>query len=623
MHKNILSTTGIILAATIFVAVTILANLTLTSWRFDLTENKLFTLSQGTLNILKQIEEPIRLDFYFSKNAMLGHPHLITYGNRVRDMLLEYKAHANNMIELNIIDPEIFSEAEDQAVASGIQSVPLQNNSGERGYFGLAGTNATDTSETIPFFHTNKEASLEYDITKLIYNLSYPKKRVVGIISNLPIYGDPEKDLPKWTILNAIGEFFTIRKLQQSIKNLDGIDILMLIHPKNLADETLFAIDQYLLNGGHAMIFLDPLSEVEQRQPENTGGAVLPDLDSDIKKLSDQWGISMPEGKILGDINAAMHVQVRTAKGPQQISYLPWLRLAKESFNDTDFATNQISVLHMGTTGTLEKTQDSDIQFTPLIESTKQSMQLERDFLLIQKDPRVMLDNFKAENKKQVIAARVQGYAKTAFPEGYPADSETTEQSSAKNLIKEGEIHVILVADTDILSDIFWIRTQKFLGVDIPQAIANNGDFVVNTLENLSGNNDLVSLRTRREYTRPFERVETIRREAELEYRESEKNLLQTLEETEQKILAIQQTQATSGKNILLLTAKQSDEIKKYQALRIETRKNLRAVQHALKKNIASLGTTLRFFNIMFMPLLITLIFMGIFFYRIKRSKHN
>ena len=619
MHKNILSTTGIILAATIFVVITILANLTLTSWRFDLTENKLFTFSQGTLNILEQIEEPIRLDFYFSKNAMLGYPHLINYGNRVRDMLLEYKAHANNMIELNIIDPEIFSEAEDQAVASGIQSVPLQNNSGERGYFGLAGTNTTDVTETIPFFHSNKESALEYDITKLIYNLSYPKKRVVGVISSLPIDGDAEKNLAKWTIFKTIEEFFTVRKLTESTKNLAGIDILMLIHPKNLADETLFAIDQYLLNGGHAIIFLDPLSETERAQLQNTNSGTLPDLDSDIKKLSSQWGISMTEGKVLGDINAAMHVQVRTVQGPQQITYLPWLRFSQESFNSTDFATSQINVLHMGTAGILEKAQDSDMQLTPLIESTMQSMQIERDFLLIQQDPKIILNNFKSEDKKQVLAARVQGHTKTAFPQGNPADSQTTGKSSA-GFIQEGNIHVVLVADTDMLTDLFWIRKQNFLGVEIPQAIANNGDFVINTLENLSGNNDLVSLRTRKEYTRPFERVEAIRREAELEYRESEKNLMQTLQETEQKILAIQQAQGNNEGNTLLLTSKQSDEIKQYQLLRIETRKNLRAVQHALKKNISSLGTILRFFNIIFMPLLITLIFVAVLFYRMKRN---
>lgn len=622
MHKNILSATGIILATTIFVVVNILANLTLTSWRFDLTDNKLFTFSQGTLNILEEIEEPIRLDFYFSKKAMLDYPHLINYGNRVRNMLLEYKSHANKMIELNIIDPEIFSEAEDHAVANGIQSVPLKNNSGERGYFGLAGTNSTDVTETIPFFHTNKEAALEYDITKLIHNLSYPNKRVVGIISTLPIYEDPEKSLPKWTILKKIEEFFTVRRLNQSIKNLAGIDILMLIHPKDLANETLFAIDQYLLNGGHAMIFLDPLSEIERTQLQDTDSGVLPDLDSNIKKLSDQWGINISENKVLGDMNAAMHVQVRTAQGPQQMLYLPWLRFAKESFNNNDFATSQINVLHMGSTGILEKTQDSDIQFTPLIESTIQSMQIERDFLLITQNPKVMLDNFKAENKKHVLAARVQGLVKTAFPNGYPAaDSETRGQNSAENFIQEGEIHVVLVADTDMLSDIFWIRKQNFLGVEIPQEIANNGDFVVNTLENLSGNNDLVSLRTRKEYTRPFKKVEAIRREAELEYRESEKNLLQTLKETEQKILAIQQAQGQGQGSTLLLTSKQSEEIKQYQSLRIETRKNLRAVQHALNKNIASLGTTLRFFNIIFMPLLLTLIFIGILFYRMKRHK--
>ncbi|MFT5426288.1 MAG: ABC-type uncharacterized transport system involved in gliding motility auxiliary subunit, partial [Gammaproteobacteria bacterium] len=171
MNKNITSTTGLVLAAALFVAVIILANATLTSWRVDLTENKLFTLSKGTLNILHNLDEPVRLDFYFSQKAIVGYPELMNYGTRVRDMLQEYKAHSNGMIQLNIVDPEVFSEEEDQAVANGMQSVAL-NNSGDRAYFGLVGTNSTDDEKTIPFFQSEKESALEYDISKLLYNLA-------------------------------------------------------------------------------------------------------------------------------------------------------------------------------------------------------------------------------------------------------------------------------------------------------------------------------------------------------------------------------------------------------------------------------------------------------------------
>ncbi len=623
MNKNITSTTGLALAAALFVAIIILANATLTSWRLDLTENKLFTLSEGTLNILHTLEEPVRLDFYFSQKAMLGYPALMNYGVRVRDMLLEYEAHSNGMLELNIIDPEVFSEEEDQAVASGMQSVPL-NNAGDRAYFGLLGTNSTDDEKIIPFFQSSKESALEYDITKLLYNLAYPEKRVIGIISSLPIYGDEKQKLPRWTITDMIEEFFEVRDLGTNTRNLDGIDVLMIIHPKDLKDETLFAIDQYVLNGGKAMIFVDPLAEGDRSKPADPDSSVLPDLDSDLNKLTEQWGITVLDQKIVGDINAAMHVQTRSATGPQEVIYLPWLRLAEESFNQDDFATSQINVIHMGTTGIIEKNEGSTIQFTPLIESTKQSMQLDRDFLFIQRDPKIILDNFKSEEKKQVIAARIQGHAKSAFPEGLLDDEGNRKDNDDASLISEGDINVIVIADTDILNDMFWIRNKPYFGMSLPQAIANNGDFVINALENLAGSSDLASLRTRGEFTRPFERVETIRRQAELEYREREQNLMATLEEAEQKIRTLQQEQGTgteAGEGALLLTPEQSAEIERFQTQRIETRKQLRAVQHDLKKNIESLGAKLRFFNIALLPLLIILISIGTGVYRVTR--HN
>lgn len=619
MNKNIISTTGLALAAALFIAIIILANATLTSWRIDLTENKLFTLSDGTLNILHNLEEPVRLDFYFSQKAIVGYPALMNYGVRVRDMLLEYEAHSDGMLQLNIIDPEIFSEEEDQAVANGVQSVPL-NNAGDRAYFGLVGTNSTDEEKIIPFFQSSKESALEYDITKLLYNLAYPEKRVVGIISSLPIFGDEQEKFPKWIITDTIEEFFELRILGTNPKNLYGIDVLMVIHPKDLSDKTLFAIDQYVLNGGKAMVFVDPLAEGDNSVPANPDSSVLPDLDSELNKLTNQWGITVLDQKIAGDINAAMHVQTNSPTGPQEVIYLPWLRLAKESFNQNDFATSEINVIHLGTAGIIEKNEDSSIQFTPLIETTKQSMKLDRDFLFIQRDPKIILDNFKSEEKKQIIAARLQGRAKTAFPEGLLDDEGNKANNDSGTLISEGDINIIVVADTDILNDLFWIRNKPYFGMEVPTPIANNGDFVVNALENLSGSNDLGSLRTRGEYTRPFERVEAIRRQAELEYREREQKLIATLQETEQKIRAIQQKQdASSGESALLMTPEQSAEIEKFQTLRIDTRKQLRSVQHGLKKNIESLATKLRFFNIAFLPLLIILISIGTGVYRVTR----
>jgi len=626
MHKNIISGTGLLLAAGLFIATIILVNVTLTSWRLDLTENKLFTLSQGTLNIIRNLEEPIALDFYLSQKTLTGLPSLANYGVRVRDMLQEYATHSNGKLELIIIDPETFSEEEDQAVASGLQGIAV-NSAGDRAYFGLVGTNSTDDEKIIPFFQSNRESSLEYDITKLIYNLANPKMRVIGIISSLPVFDDDTKKpaLPSWTIISAMQEFFDVSNLGNQVSEIDPeIDVLMVIHPKNLKLETRFAIDQYVLGGGKAIVFVDPLAESDRTPPDPQHPAAMPDFDSELPTLFNAWGVELLKEKVAGDINAAMHVQTRGPRGPKEISYLPWLRLADKSFNDDDFTTSELSVLHMGTSGIIKKNADAKTKFIPLIQTTKQSMQIERDFLVIQRDPSIILENFKSEDQQYTLAVRLQGQAQTAFPNGKSGNeessSESSDESSKKttNLIREGNINVILVADTDILSDLFWIRTQSMFGMDIPQPIADNGIFIINALENLSGSNDLINLRSRGKFTRPFERVEAIRRDAELKFREREKQLTAKLQQTEQKMMQLQQEQGGEGN--LILTPEQSKEIEKFRQIQLDTRKELRAVQHELKKNIENLGTKLRIINIGLIPILIIFISLATGIYRINRK---
>ncbi len=623
ISRNIISGTGLVLVACLFVALIILVNATLTNWRLDLTENKLFTLSDGTLNIIRNLDEPITLDFYFSQKELTGFPALTNYGVRVRDMLQEYATHANSGLKLNIIDPETFSEEEDQAVASGLQSVAV-NAAGDRAYFGLIGTNSTDDEKIIPFFQLNREAALEYDITKLIYNLANPEKRVIGVITSLSLFGN--KELPQqaspWTIISAMEEFFEVRDLGVRMDKIDSdIDVLMIVHPKNLKPETLYAIDQYVLRGGKAMVFVDPIGEADQTPPNPESPAAMPDIDSELPVLLDKWGVEIKNDKVAGDINAAMRVQTRGYRGPQEISYLPWLRLAEESFNKEDFASSELSVIHMGTAGIIEKQADVNIKFIPLITTTRQSMKLERDFLLIQRDPNVILENFKSEEKNYALAVRLQGHVETAFPDGKPVDENEVEEANksldTSGFVRGGDINVILVADTDILSDLFWIRTQSFFGMELPQPIADNGNFIINSLENLSGSNDLINLRSRGEFTRPFDRVETIRRDAELKFREREQELQAKLKETEEKIKQLQQDQGND--NSLILTPEQTKEIEKFRQVRLDTRKELRAVQHELKKNIENLGIKMRIINIGLIPLLIMIIAIGTGIYRVNR----
>lgn len=614
VKNKLISGTGLILATSLFIAIVIIANTALTSFRIDLTENKLFTLSEGTINILGNLEEPVQLDFYFSQKAMNDFPSLANYGVRVRDMLEEYAAHANGKLILNIIEPETFSESEDQAVASGLRTVQA-NSTSDRAYFGMVGTNSTDDEKVIPFFQINRESALEYDITKLIYNLAYPDKRVVGVFSQLPVMGNEnDASQPTWTVINALKEFFDVKDISKDIDELnEKVDVLMLIHPKKLKNKELYAIDQYLLHGGKAIIFLDPLAEQDKTQSDPNHPNVMPKLDSYLPTLLNQWGLEMSKEKIVGDINAAMRVQANGPRGPQEIDYLPWLRLTEDNFNADDFSTSELNLIHMGTVGSLEIDKDKGLTITPLIQTSKKSTKLERDLILFQRDPSIIMDNFKSLDKKLTLAARVIGKAMSAFPEGDPEEDEEGNRIVDENFINEGEINVILVSDTDILADHFWVRAQKMFGVDVPQPIANNGDFVINSIENLSGNTDMISLRGRGKYSRPFVKVESIRKQAEEQFRQREKELQASLTETEKKIRQLQQDQGSEKS--YLLNNKLTAEIDKFRSERLKIRKELRSVQHELKKNIEKLGAQIRFINIGLIPLLITLLalFVGIY----------
>jgi len=623
LKSKFVSGSGLILATCLFVATIILANTALTTWRIDLTESRLFTLSEGTKNILKNLEEPVQLDFYFSQKAMSEFPLLVNYGARVRDMLEEFATHADGKLILNIIEPDTFSEAEDQAVASGLRTVSA-NSAGDRAYFGIVGTNSTDDEKVIPFFQTNRESALEYDITKMIFDLAYPEKRKVGVVSQLPIMattGDP--DGRDWTIISALRDSFEVHNLSQDPDNLaqsinvDDIDVLMLVHPKKLENDVLYAIDQFLLRGGKAIIFIDPIAELDQTRPDPGNPNVVPDIQSYLPELLELWGLEMSKEKVVGDINAAMRVQSDDPRNPQGVDYLPWLRMTEKNFNADDFSTSELNLIHMGTVGSLEIIEDKGLTITPLIETSEQSTKLERDLLLFQRDPNIIMSNFKSEDRKMLIAARIGGKAKSYFPEGKPAKDAEAEKFDDPKFVNEGELNLILVADTDIMADHFWIRSQEMFGTAVPQPIANNGDFVMNSIENLSGNTDLISLRGREKYSRPFEMVDQIRREAEAEFRERETELQASLDETEKKIRQLQQEQG--GEKSYLLNNELSAEIEKFRSERVATRKELRGVQHELKKNIEKLGAQLRFINIGLIPLLITLMALFIGIYRANR----
>jgi ABC-type uncharacterized transport system involved in gliding motility auxiliary subunit len=615
MNTRLLSGGGLLLALVAFLAVNILGNQTLTSMRLDVTENRLFTLSQGTRNIVDSLKEPINLRYYFSNKLLAGYPELQTYGVRVRDLLEEYASRSGGQIKLTVIDPEPFSEAEDQAVAFGIRQLPVSE-VGDMAYFGLVGTNSVDQEIAIPFFDPGQEQALEYDVTKLVYNLAHPKKRVIGVISGLPIFGKPDpygRPAQPWTVVPVLREAFDVRELRADVINIDkDIDTLVVIHPENLPEETQHSIDQFVLKGGKAMVFVDPSAENDSTTPDPDNPTVLPEHKSDLPKLLQAWGLKLVEGKVAADADAAIRVSYTGNRGPQEIEYLPWLHLEEANLNREDFTTSQLKLINVGSSGVLQRLEGASTTITPLIQTGSNSGLLDAEAVMIVRDPRGLLENFKPEGKPLMLAARVTGKVKSAFPGGKvtktsanPGETGGKNEIVKPNHVEESAqaVSVIVVADTDMLADSFWLRTQTSMGVRVPTPFADNGNFIVNAIDNLGGNSDLISLRSRGSSSRPFTVVEQIQKDAEAQFRSKERALQEKLQETERKIAELQQQKDQSAGT--LMSPQQKAEVEKFKAEMLNTRKQLREVQHDLRKNIEGLGTRLRIMNIGLVPVLL------------------
>ncbi len=625
--RRVLSGGGLLLALVLFLAINVLANLGLTGWRLDLTQAKLFTLSPGTRNILGELKDPLSLRFYFSEKQFSGVPPILNYGNRVRDILQEYAARSKGRIKLVVTDPEPFSEAEDQAVGYGLTQIPV-NRTGSIGYFGLVGTNAADDQQVIPLLHPDREQALEYDLTKLVHNLAHPKKRVIGVVSKLPIMGalpiPGQGGTSGWAIMDSLREVFEVKDLGSDITVIDpAIDTLLLIHPKALFDSTLYAVDQFVLKGGKAVVFVDPLAEQDAQSPDAANPMAMPTVSSNLTKLFDQWGVRMAEDKIVGDIEAAIRVQnPGGGRGATEIEYLPWMQLGQKNFNRDEFITNQLDTVNVGSAGALEPKEGATTTFTPLLFTGAQAMVFERDLILFQRNPATLLDQFKPGGKQLTLAARVRGKVKTAFPQGRPAPAASPEaqkppESPDTSFVAESKnpINVLVVSDTDLLSDRFWVQVQNLLGQRIAIPLADNSNFLVNAIDNLGGNDDLISLRSRKRATRPFSRVDELRREAEAQFRNEQRSLQQKLDDLDGRLQELQKKREDGGKD-LLLSPEQRKEIDRFRQEQVKTRKDLRAVQRNLDKNIERLGSVLKFLNIALVPLLIGLLAIAVGLFR-------
>jgi ABC-type uncharacterized transport system involved in gliding motility auxiliary subunit len=621
--KALLTGTGLIAAFALFFGFNILVNNGLRDARIDLTEARLYTLSDGTRNVLKAIPEPMTLRFFFSDKLAGNAPQLKQYGNRVRELLERYASLANGKIRLEVIDPEPFTEAEDRAVQAGLQGAQLP---GGQLYFGLVGTNALDQQQTIAFFQADKEQFLEYDLTKLVYSLSNPTKPTVGILGALPLEYGPggmmaamRNQAQPYLILEQIKQFFQVKMLDGSKPEEidDKLATLILAHPKDLSPQVQYAIDQYVLKGGRLIVFADPYSETMAAMPNPMTGRPMPggDQSSLLPELFKAWGIEVVPGQFVGDLALAQRVQTGRSGAAAVVDYVPWLAIPGERLSRDDVVTAELTQLNAASMGSIRKLDGATTTVTPLITSSNQAMLMDVKDLDGDPNPQALAEKFKPTGETYVLAARISGTVKSAFPNGAPPvekkDGDKPAVAPAAHVVESAKpINVLLVADADLLDDRFWVRSQRMMGQNVYVPIAANADLLVNAIDNMSGSGDLIGLRSRGRSQRPFEVIDNMRRQAEQQFLARQKQLEQKLETT-QKQLADLQSKAQDQSNALL-SAEQEAAMTTFRDDLLSTRRELRGVQRELNRDIESLQVLVKFINIGLMPLLAALVAVGL-----------
>lgn len=608
---------GLIFIALAAILLLLANNLLFSGWRIDLTESKLYTLSDESRKVVSNLQEPLTLTLYFSQKGTAELPALRNYARRVQELLGEYANIAGDNIQFSVVDPQPFSEEEDAASAAGLQGIP----SGVRGdeiYFGLVGRDQHDNEEVIQFFQPDKEQFLEYELTRLVYKLSHPKQPRVGIISALSLNGGfdymTQQQSPAWVVVQQIEDLFDIEWIPEDAEQIAGdIDMLLLVHPKGLSDATLLAVDQYALSGGKVLAFVDPMAEAE-----SSPAMMMPTSKrSDLEPLLSAWGVKLVEGKILGDYANSMVVSMGNRQGP--VRHIGLMGLGPESLNQGDVVLSGLESVNLSSVGILQPLDGATTTIEPMITSSAESAPLDASLWQTLRNPEDLMKGFVPTGEHYTLAARISGPAKTAFPDGIEIETSVENESEADNTsntetktetrkvastIKSADtIHVVVVADTDVLSDRLWVQVQDFFGQRIVTPWADNASLLVNLLENLSGSAELINVRSRGRYSRPFTKVEDLRRDAEERFLEQQKNLEAKLSETESKLVELER--AREGGDGSVLSAEQEAELKKFAEEKLKIRKELREVQHQLDQDIEALGSQLKFINIFLIPLLL------------------
>ncbi len=608
--KSIYSIGSLGLLVLLFVAISMLAGSLLKGLRLDLTENKLYTLSEGTLNILEDLQEPVNLYLFFSQEASSDLPHIRSYARRVDEMVEEFKNHAGGRLIVRRVDPAPFSEQEDQAAAFGLQAVPV-GAGGDSLYLGIAGTNSLDDMQAMPFLQPSKEKFLEYDLAKMISSLGSPQRQTLGLMSTLAMTPgfDPQTQGMReaWVVYDQLSQLFNIESIDPMTDSLpDNIDVLMVVHPKNLSENMAYQLDQFVLGGGRLIAFIDPLAESDRGDPNDPMARMQAGSASDLGPLLNSWGVTFDAARVVGDLQFGI--------GTSQSRHIGILSVPPDGLNGEDIVSADMETVNLSSTGWLEPMEGAGTRFEALVQSSENAAPLDAARLRFLTNPAELMNGFNPSGDRYALVSRITGPAKSIVTEAPEGTDSTTHLAESGNF----GITVLLFADTDLLTDRLWAQKQAFLGQNLVTAFADNGSLVVNAVDNMLGNQDLIGIRTRASSSRPFERVNDLRVEAERSYRATEERLQQELAETERNLTDLQA--ARGDGDLLVLSDEQQDEVQRFINRRLEIRKELRQVQHDLQRDIDRLGTRLKLINIALVP---ALVMVAALLYAIRRRRRQ
>jgi ABC-type uncharacterized transport system involved in gliding motility auxiliary subunit len=638
---------GLALAAVTLLSINLVASETLGGWKADLTEDRLYSISPGSVAVLTAIDEPIKARLYFSKKLGEIAPSYARYFDRIRTLLEEFRRISGGKLELEVLDPEPFSDAEDRAVAAGLTGRRL-NAEGESGYFGLAASNSTDDHQVIGFFSPDRESFVEYDITKLIHTLSNPKKRRVGVMTSLPLDGGQnpmtQQPTPAWLIMDQIREFFEVETVDQAATEIpQRIDVLLVAQPTQLTPQAAYAIDQYALKGGKLLVLIDPVSEAAQfelMQKQGEGRA-------ELARLLKTWGVEFEAGKVAADIRHARRVQFGRGDQGMVTEFVAWLGLDQTNIDQRDVLSSGIKDLNLASAGILKPVDGATASVTPILTTSSEAMEIQSSKVGMSADPVGLLRAYQPGGKPLILAARIAGEARSSFPSGAPKAQDAKKPDEAKKddaaktddpgkpaekpaeaaaapakpdpgHVASGKINAIVIADTDLLADRFWVESREMMGQEFVIPSAGNAAFIVGALENLTGSDALIALRGRGIKDRTFTLVEDLRRDAERKFREKEQVLTERLKGVEQELAKLQ-TSAADGS--IVLSEKEQASIESFKAQMLETRRELRQVKLALRQSIDRLDGWLQFANIALVPLLIAIGGVGWSLWRTRRAR--